>query len=136
MVRGFFSASTTTAVRKPVSASWSNVSTRSQAEVGLAVVLETQALKQSGETRNTLLQSALDHYLNVLYQKNLQEGEVPDPFWIKKAGLEAGRLAEALQLWTQARKIYEGLLESLPVLRPLLENKILKAHQAAVLRPE
>jgi tetratricopeptide (TPR) repeat protein len=108
---------------------WADVASRSQAEVGLATVLEKLAFTQTGEPRTNLLQQAMDHYLNVFYEKGLRKGEQSDPFWIKKSGLEAGRLAESLQLWPQALKIYQRLQAMIPALKPLLENKILKTQE-------
>ena len=43
--------------------------------------------------------SRLDNYLDVFdtsLGKNLRDGEVADPFWVKKAGLQALPLVEAL----------------------------------------
>jgi len=117
------------AFQQVTDAAWADTASRSQAEVGLATVLEKLALTQTGGTRASSLQSALDHYLNVFYEKNLREGEVPDLFWVKKAGMEAGRLAESLQAWSQALKLYERLQTQIPSLKPMLENKILKARE-------
>jgi TolA-binding protein len=107
------------------------VTERSQAEVGLATAMEKLALRQEGAARVRLLYVALDHHLNVFYGKNLADGERPDVFWVKKAGLEAGRLAETLQAWPQALKLYERLQGMIPSLEPLLQNKILKAQEQA-----
>lgn len=108
------------------------LSVRSQAEVGLATVMEKLAADQKPEARAKFQQMALDHYLNVFYEKNLREDEQPDLFWVKKAGLEAGRLAESLQAWPQALKLYERLEAMIPALEPLLQNKILKARMQVV----
>jgi TolA-binding protein len=107
------------------------VAVRSQAEVGLATVLENQARTETGELREALLSQALDHLLNVFYEKNLGPDEEPDLFWVKQAGWEAGRLAELLQAWPQALKLYQRLEVMIPSLEPLLQNKILKASQRA-----
>jgi TolA-binding protein len=112
-----------------------SVSARSQAEVGLgntlekkAEWLEKQADPKAVAERENLLDEALNHYLDVLYEKNLRDGEEADPVWIGKAGLEAGRLAEQSNNWDKAVNIYNGLMERLPVLHPVLEKKIDKAR--------
>jgi len=59
----------------------------------------------------------------------LKGDEKPDIFWVKKAGMEAARLAEVLQEWVSARKIYEQLKELLPPLRARFEKNILKVQE-------
>jgi tetratricopeptide (TPR) repeat protein len=125
--RAFQSASN--AYQRAMEGPNAEVTTRSLAEIGLAAVLEMQAAKEKSDSRSALLQNALDRYLNVFYEKNLRPGELPDPFMIKKSGWEAGRLAEALQAWPQALKLYERLQARIPALEPLLRNKILKARE-------
>jgi hypothetical protein len=112
-----------------------SVSARSQAEVGLGITLEKKAEWLEKQTdakavaeRENLFDEALNHYLDVLYEKNLRDGEEADPVWIGKAGLEAGRLAEQLKNWDKAANIYSSLMERLPVLHPVLEKKIEKAR--------
>jgi hypothetical protein len=63
--------------------------------------------------------------------KNLREGESPDWFWVKKAGLEAARLAERLGDWPVAVNLYRRLQELLPPLRESLERKIQRAREPA-----
>jgi TolA-binding protein len=91
-----------------------DVETRSNAEFGLASVLEKQAEGKSGAEREALLQQAWDHYANVAYRKNLLRGEKPDPYWMAKAGLEAGRILEDQKKWPQAVALYQRLLAELP----------------------
>ncbi|MEO8427342.1 MAG: tetratricopeptide repeat protein [Verrucomicrobiota bacterium] len=112
-----------------------SASARSQAEVGLGNTLEKKAEWLEKQTdakavaeRENLFDEALNHYLDVLYEKNLRDGEEADPVWIGKAGLEAGRLSEQLKNWDKALNIYSTLMERLPVLRPVLEKKIEKAR--------
>jgi len=119
------------AYQRAITSPASSVAARSQAEVGLAAVIEKQAMDQKGEARIELLQQALDHLLNVFYEKNLRDDESPDLFWVKKAGLEAGRLTETLQAWPQALKLYERLKAMIPSMEPLLQNKMLKAREQA-----
>lgn len=109
-----------------------NPTTRSVARVGLAVVKEKQAQQKTGPEQTALLKQALDLYQDVLYQKDLDEREQPDLFWINKSGQEAARLAEALQEWPQAVKIYERLCRTFPALRPGLEKKLSKAQENLV----
>lgn len=111
-----------------------DVAARSQAEVGLGQVKEKLAGLRSAPESADLLKAALDHYLNILYGKNLAEGESPDAFWLKEAGLAAARLAEDLKQWDMAVQIYSGLAGAVPALRPTLEKKIDKAREQA--RPD
>jgi len=116
-------------VLSPPLSAHADVAVRSQAEVGLAMVLEKQAALKSDPERTQLLELALNHYLNVLYGKNLVGDEKPDLYWIKQAGLPAGNLAEALKQWEQATKLYGRLLDLLPPLQAVLEKKIEKARE-------
>jgi TolA-binding protein len=105
-----------------------DVRVRSLAEIGLATVLEWQAqlAVTPPDQKAALVDQALQHYLNVVFEKNLnaEKGERPDAFALQKAGLEAARLVEAQKNWDQALKLYQELLNSLPALRPTLEKKI------------
>jgi TolA-binding protein len=107
-----------------------NATVRGIARVGMGVVEEKLAEQRTGADQAALLQSALNHYLDVLYfEKDLKEAEKPDPFWVKKAGLEAARLAESRQEWMQAIKIYERLRALMPALGPTLDKKTAKAAE-------
>jgi len=110
---------------------------RATARVGLATVLKAQAQQKTGPDQQQLLKRALDTYLDVVYfEKDLQENErPPDPYWLKRATLEAAELAERLQDWPYAVKLYEGLLDLLPPMRPVLEKKLARA-QANLARPK
>jgi hypothetical protein len=81
-----------------------------------------------GSDQTALLQLALQNYLDVLYGKNLRDGEIPDSFWLKKAGLQAAGVAETLGEWPQAVAVYQRLEDLLPPLRESLENKIAAAQ--------
>jgi tetratricopeptide (TPR) repeat protein len=98
-----------------------DITIRSQAEVALGMVLERQAEAPSKETGasdvNSLIESALQHYLNVVYLKNLRANELPDPFWLEEAGIKAGNLVEAKQDIETGIKLYQRLAELLPSLR-------------------
>lgn len=105
---------------------------RAMAKVGLGVVLEKQAEDKPPPEQIPIQKRALDQYLDVFFQdKILRDGESPDLFWIKKAGLEAGRLAETLREWLPAIHVYERLRDLVPALRPRLDNKLdaLRAQQ-------
>jgi TolA-binding protein len=103
---------------------------RSQAEVGLGIVLRKQALLRPVPEQPAALEQALDHYLRVFYGKNLRDGESPDPYWLKEAGLEAAALAESQGKWNQAISLYQRLQLELPPLRARLEKKIEQAKEA------
>ncbi len=101
-----------------------DASLRSQAEWKLGVVLEKQAQLKPPPERAALSEQALDHYLRVLYAKNLRPDEQPDPYWLKRAGLSAAELAESLKKWDVALGLTRRLITDLPILRPRLEKKI------------
>lgn len=108
-----------------VSSPWADVSTRSQAEVGLGIVLEKIAAQSPNDER-VFLDRALNHYMNVLMSTRVavDKGERPDLFWVKQAGEAAGRLAERLGMTREAIGIYERLASELPQLRPKLQPKL------------
>jgi TolA-binding protein len=100
-----------------------NASARSTAEVGLGFVLEKLAETKTDPEKEKLLRDALRHYQRVFYDNSfLHKDEKPDLFWTRKAGMEAGRLAERLQMREYAINVYRGLQEMFPALR--LEDKI------------
>ncbi|MGA2658874.1 MAG: tetratricopeptide repeat protein [Verrucomicrobiota bacterium] len=105
-----------------------DVNARSMALVGQAVVLQKQAEQKTGPEKKALLESALNKYMAVFYDKNLREGEQAESFWVKKAGLDlAALLTEPgeVQNWPQALNVYGDLKKRLPVLGPSLDAKIL-----------
>jgi outer membrane protein assembly factor BamD (BamD/ComL family) len=106
--------------------SLASVAARSQAEVGLGRVLEKLAELKSVPERNALLDQSLNHYLNVVFARriNADAGEFPDTFWVKEAGLAAGKLAEALQKKNEAAQLYRRLLIEVPALRQVWEKKL------------
>ncbi len=110
------------------------VAARSQAEVGLALVLQAQA--KLAPDNPGLLKPAREHYLNVFYGDNLREGEKPAPYWVREAGLAAARLSEELKEWEVAVNLYKELAGLLPVLRPTLDKKIEKAQAQLRLEKE
>jgi hypothetical protein len=73
-----------------INATAADVATRSEAEYLLASVLEKQATDpaKTEAERRELLASALDHYLNVIYDKRLRADlkEQPHLYWVNRAG--------------------------------------------------
>lgn len=117
------------AFRQVITNQLANVRARSIATIGLAVVREKQAQEKKGADQADLLREALNHCLDVFYGKVLGDGEQPDLFWTKEAGLRAARLAETLQEWQQAIGVYQQLARLLPALRPRLEKSLLRAQE-------
>jgi TolA-binding protein len=105
------------------------VTVRSQAQVGIGLALEKMAAAQPAGEQDALLEAALSNYLDVVYEKNLHDGDVADSFWVKKAGLEAARLIESSHQWEQAINLYRRLQTLLPPLRENLEKKIARARE-------
>ncbi len=101
---------------------------RSQAEFKLATILEAMAKLKPPPENAALLDAAFAHFANLLYEKNLADGEIPDPFWLKEAGLAAGRMAEERKQWEMAINIYTRLQAKLPPLAELLQRRISKAR--------
>jgi outer membrane protein assembly factor BamD (BamD/ComL family) len=101
--------------------SGADIATRSNAEIGLAKTLEKMA--EQRPNKKELLEQALTHCLAVVYSERLK-GENPDPYWVKEAALFAGRLAERLQRFDEAERLYESMLRSFPSLRPEWEKRL------------
>jgi TolA-binding protein len=119
------------AYRQVLLAPLASASARSQAKVALGRVAEGLAGLKTGEEQSALLQQAFDQYLDVfLYENSLREDEQADPFWVKESGLKAARLAEKLQRWPEAVKIYEQLEQWFPALRSLLEKRTIHARES------
>ena len=121
--------SATNAYAQAVHSPFAKIAVRSQAQIGWGIALEKEAALMTGNDQTHLLQLALNHYLDVLYGKNLRDGETPDAFWTKKAGLQAAALAETLGEWTQAVNVYQRLEGLLPQLKDSLERKIRAAQE-------
>jgi TolA-binding protein len=121
--------SASNAFQQVINAPLADARARSNARVGLAVILEKQAQQKASAEQIQLLQAALKHCLDVIYELDLRPGEKPDPFWQKEAGLMAGRLLESLQDWSQAANLYRRLQVLLPPLRERFEEKIIKAQE-------
>ena len=97
------------------------VSLRSEAQVGIGIVLEKEAALP-GADQKALLQLALDNYLDVFFGNNLRDGETADPFWVKEAGFQALPLIEKLGTSSPDRFI-DQMEHWLPQLKDSLEKK-------------
>lgn len=100
------------------------IGARSQAEVGLGLVRERQAARAEGAEQAALRQQALDHFLRVLFGGNLRPGEQASAFWVNRAGLEAGRLAETLGRREEAARILEALQKTFPAAAEALAVRV------------
>ena len=107
---------------------------RSQAEIGLANCLARQAALRA-PADDALLASARDHYLNVVYGRNLTGAETPVPLWVKEAGLAAARILESQKRWVEAIQLYGRMQQVIPALRPTLDRRIALAREQMNLRP-
>jgi hypothetical protein len=93
-----------------------------QAEFGLARVLEKMAESKTGPERDRLYKASLDHFLNIVYARN---GKGPsDPFFLKLAAREGGRLAEALEKPEAAIELYRRVAREAPALKSMCESRI------------
>jgi TolA-binding protein len=107
-----------------VSSPVASIAERSQAQVGIGLVFEKRAaLDPANQT--TLLQSALNNYLDVFFGKNLRDGESADPFWVKQAGLQAVPLIQQLGAG-DANKFIDQMETVSPQLKDYLEKKRLE----------
>ncbi|MGO9585981.1 MAG: tetratricopeptide repeat protein [Limisphaerales bacterium] len=107
---------------------FANISARSRAQIGFGIALEKMAALATGGDQAALLRAALDDYLDVLYKINLRDGEQPDAFWTKKAGLQAAPLVEALGV-SDPNKFYGRMEELLPQLKDWFEKKRAAAQE-------
>jgi len=109
------------------------VSDRSRAELGLGRTFERLAESRPASEQAPLLVAAREHYLNVFYQRNLdnERGEIPDNTWIQQACELAARLAIRQQEWANAARLYERLREMLPVLEGYYDGMIRQLNAKA-----
>jgi TolA-binding protein len=115
--------------RRIIASPKADLSTRSKASVGLGVVSEKLAALQTGAAAKLLREAALNHYLDVVNGTLSRPGEVPDPWWLKEAGREAGRLLESAGRWREAATLYDRLASELPTLKATLELRSRQALQ-------
>jgi hypothetical protein len=119
---GAFDAATN-AYQQVMDSPYAAVGLRSRAQVGLGRVLEKMAETAAPEDKPSLLNQALNHYLDVFDGRNLRADErEKDPFWMKKAGLQALPLMLTLKTGNP-EKFLDRLEEALPALKESLEKK-------------
>ncbi len=106
-----------------------HISERSQAQVGLAIVQEGLAKLMPQNQQSTNVARALDLYLDVFLEKNLQPGETADAFWVARSGMEAIRLLEAQSRWNEMIGVCERLGKIMPNLKASLDKKIEAARK-------
>lgn len=105
-----------------------SASNRSEAEIGIAIVLKKLAESATqARDRQVLLDRAQVHLQRVLYEKNLFDSEKPDPFWQKKAGLEAALISESTLDWRAAAGTYERLKQLFPQVSSDLDRRLSRA---------
>jgi len=113
------------AYQKVIAMPAAGVAARSQAQCGLATVLEKQAEASNGDDRKALLLRARDCYLDVALEKNLRDGETADEFWVKEAGFKALRLLELMQTWpNQDRETIINFCRKLQQLLPVYNARL------------
>ena len=98
-----------------------------------------QAKDSTGDTAQSekLLQQSLKQCMDIIFGGNLLTAdEKADPFWVKEAGLMAGRLAKRLGRAEQERNVYSRLATELPNM-PLWQAKLdaLEANPGASAKP-
>ena len=119
----------TNAFNMAIESSFADATARSMAELRMGQALEAMArLKPTGEQK-PLFAAALLHFLNVLHGSNLHEGEQPDLYWVKEAGVAAAALSEELGEWRQAKQFYQELQTLAPPMRGWLEKKIARVEE-------
>lgn len=114
-----------------VIASNADISSRSQAETSLGIVYEKLSQLKLPNEKAQLLLKALEHYLNVVYGRNLKPelNEQPDIFWVKKAGLNAISLLESIQQWEQLINLCNRLKPLMPSMADFFSKKIIMANE-------
>ncbi len=101
-----------------------DVSARSRTEVCVGNICVKVAELKSGADKKAWADAALNHYMTVVNESNLRDGETFDPKWTYEAGIAAAKICEGSGNWESAKKIYQRLAAALPVLRLACEKKI------------
>ncbi len=91
-----------------------DLATRCKASVGIGLVAEKMAQRGGSVEVAAGMGMALDRYLDVAHGKLRRPGEIMDPWWVKEAGREAGRVLEVAGRWKEAAALYEWLAQELP----------------------
>jgi len=69
------------------------------------------------------------HQYVTAFTESQKDPEGAPARWVMKSGVEAGRMAESLQDWDSALKVYKALKDLLPGMAPLFDKKIAKASE-------
>ena len=107
-----------------------SMKTRNHAEFGLGRVLERLSDGKSETEGRKLRKAALNHFLNIVYTES-NDGQKADPFYLKLAGREAGRLAEELGETEAAIELYKRLSNEIPASKTLWESRITLLQNSA-----
>lgn len=91
-----------------------DLATRCKASIGIGLVAEKVAQRSGSAEVAAGTGMALDRYLDVAHGKLRRPGEIMDPWWVKEAGREAGRVLEVSGRWKEASSLYEWLAQELP----------------------
>ena len=91
-----------------------NISMRSQLEYSLGQTKERMAETSAEDQQKKLNDEALQHFLNIVYLKNLKRGENPNAFWVRKAGVKVMEMLERTRNWEQAKSFSDYLIELMP----------------------
>jgi len=112
----------TNAYAQVVNSSAANISARSQAQIGIGIVLEKKAEQLSDGDKKAILQLALNNYLDVFDTAiNPPKKEKADAFWVKKAGLQALPLIQSL-----GAAAPDGFIDEMEKLLPQLKESLEK----------
>jgi TolA-binding protein len=130
--------SATNAYAQVFNSPFADISARSEAQVATGIALEKMAAAAGTNQVNLQQQALNDYYLKVFDTwtgKNLRAGETADPFWVKKAGLQALPLVETLgtgnpdkfidqmeALFPQSKDSLEKIRAALPSQPPPAKN--------------
>lgn len=99
-----------------------SISVKDQARIGIGLVLEKKAELLSGDDKAAMLRSALNNYLDVFDTAiNPPPNEMADPFWVKKAGLQALSLIQTLNVAPPG-----GFIDEMEIVLPQLKESLEK----------
>ena len=118
-------AGATNAFTQVMASPFAQIAARSQAQIGIGMVLEKLAALTNGVSQTSSLRAALDNYLDVFWGNNLRNGEMADPFWVREAGLHALPLIETLGEG-DPNKFIDQMEAVLPQMKDTLEKKRLQ----------
>lgn len=108
-----------------------DLASRCKASVGLGLVTEKVAAPLPAAEAAPLLTAALNYYLDVVNGALLRLGDAADPWWLKEAGREAGRLLENRGRWAEAAALYERMAREFPAQRTAWELRASEVRKRA-----